>query len=178
MKKDIELAFNKIEQSYDIKVLFSYALYHKFDNVERIYLDEFNVEGIELFLFLINYLYELMKSNFTDSIYICLVNFSNKKLFNLPKKKKESMKYLNINISNDKIQKTYFLEDDEWYVNLFFYKEEFKNIKKYLWGILSKNFLGIEPVLNMELFFISNDLSKLINIYDDRGVDIMKLEID
>jgi hypothetical protein len=37
--------------------------------------------------------------------------------------------------------------------------------------------MGIEPSLNMEIFFISKDLKTLINVYDDRGMDILELKI-
>ncbi len=177
MTRDLEIIFTKIEQSYNIKDLFSYALYHKYDNVKRVYLDEFELSGIQLFLFLINFICDVMKNYFSETVYICLVNFDNENLTKLPKEKIKAMKLLDINIPKASIKKQYYLEEDEFYVTLFFFEEKFQKINKYLWGLLACNFLGIEPYLQMGMFFISKDLSSLINVYDDRGMDIMKLDI-
>jgi hypothetical protein len=84
---------------------------------------------------------------------------------------------LSINIPNNCIKREFHIEEDELYIQLFFFEVNFDDILKYLWGLLSSNFRGIEPFLQMEIFFISKDLKTLINVYDDRGMDILELKI-
>lgn len=177
MKKDLKMIFMKIEESYDIKDLFSYALYHKYNNVKRVYLDVFELKGVQLFLFLINFICDIMKNYFSETMYICLVSFDNENMIKLPKEKIKSLKLLDINIPKASIKKQYYLEEDEFYVTLYFFEEKFQNINKYIWGLLACNFSEIEPCLQMSMFFISKDLTSLVNVYDDRGMDIMKLDI-
>jgi hypothetical protein len=174
---DEQRIFEKIESTYDIKELFSLGLYHKYEKVNREYLDKFDKKGIDLFLFLIDYISDLMIKYFSDSLYVAMLYSDNKYEKKLQKKTIDNLKYLNINIPANCIKREYFLPDDELHTKLFFFEEDYKNIKKYLWGLLSRNFMGIEPSLNMEIFFISKDLKTLINVYDDRGMDILELKI-
>lgn len=174
---DEERIFEKIENSYDIKELFSLGLYHKFENVNRVYLDVFDKKGIDLFLFLIDYINDIMKEYFSGSLYICMIYDDNKYTKKLPKETIETMKRLSINIPENSIKREYYKEDDEFYTKLFFFEDNFDAIKKYLWGLLSRNFIGVSPFLHMDIFFISKDLKTLISVYDDRGLDILELKI-
>jgi hypothetical protein len=70
---NLKSVFEKIEYFYDIKVLFSLGLYHKFENVKRVYLDIFDKKGIDLFIFLIGYISNLILDYFSDSLYICMI---------------------------------------------------------------------------------------------------------
>jgi hypothetical protein len=116
-----------------------------------------------------------LKEYFSESLYIGMIYTDNKYTKKLQKKTLDSLEFLNICIPENCIRREFYIDDDELYIKLFFFEINIDDIKKYLWGLLSTNFRGIEPFLQMEIFFISNDLKTLINVYDDRGMDILEL---
>lgn len=173
---ELELILEKIEKNYDLNNLFSIGLYLRYANTKRIYLDNIKKEGIDLFMFLLELIEKYMRKHLSDSIYICLMNYEWTYQKELSTETVNQLKRTGINIPELCAKREYYDFDDEWYVKLYFYEESLDNIKKYLWGILAGHCL-VQPNSFMDMFFISKDLSALLNVYDDRGMDLKKLNI-
>lgn len=176
---ELELIFEKIEKNYDLNDLFSAGPYNRYENTKRIYFDNIKKRGIDRFLFLIELIEKYMRKQFSDSIYICLIDYDFTYQKKLPKKKVSQFEYTGIKIPKLCAKRDFYDMEAEWYIKLHFFEENIGNIKKYLWGSLAGNFsdIDIQPILRLDIYFISKDLSTLINIYNDRGMDIMKLNI-
>ena len=173
---DIQKAFNYLSLNYDFSKIFSHNSNYNFPNNERIYLDETGLKGQRLYKFLLEKTEVIASKYIQDRYFVALVNFSPEK------SKKEDyilsdMEQFNLALPDEYFYHEEYIEEDEWFIKcLFFY--EYKNpIKSYFDGILSchiptrnkKKFLKCEP------FIFDLELKYRVDLYDDRGMDILFL---
>jgi len=173
MKLDRVVSF--LDKWYDIRLLFSPGIYNKFDNSDREYFDELNLKGSKLFYFLNNYLKYKLEDLLGDRFYVCLVFYSEDERGSDLSDKIQLVKECGINIPSDYVSVNRYIEDYEVYCNYFFYEESVDNLSKYISGTLAIDLMEGIPRLPCDAFYIKRDMTKVVNVYDDRGMDVVNL---
>lgn len=172
---------DRISANYNINNLFSLGLFSRFENVKRIYLDYIPLKGIIRFKYLLNKLeLELSDILLNKDFYVCINICDDKKRNIIHKKTFKELLNIGVEIPDDFKMFSEFDENEEWYNNIIFYKENKEKLINYIWGVLATD-LGVKPFFaNMSkyIFFISGDGNTLISLYDDRGYDVMSLVCD
>lgn len=122
---------------------------------------------------LLNNLQELLKKLFwKDNIYICLILYWNKRL---PNNTIKSLKLRWIyNIVED-CNETLTIKNDDITNFLYFTKTDFNTINKLNKSLLEKDF-WVFPELYLNCFYFNFDKKLLINLYDDRWMDIISIK--
>jgi len=69
-----------------------------------------------------------------------------------------------------------YIEDYEVYTHYVFFEVNRSNLHKYIEGILAQSLKFDKPCLPCDVFYVKSDLTKIVNIYDDRGMDILSLD--
>jgi len=170
--ENLRKLLTKKKDKYPIETIFSLGLYHKFNNVQRIYLDKlFGKKYDES----IDYVTNLVKINMGKQFYVCLVDYSDFEMSFFDKHSIANLNKIQIQIPNYNIYMTKYIKDDEWYEQYLMFIDYNINIKKYISGIINRVRFN-KPSINTNVFFVDLNLKMVINLYDDRGLDILKLE--
>jgi len=173
---DLIDAYNRLKKSYDLSILFSLGLYHKYKNVNRIYLDE--NEELKNINSYIKYLDKSFFKIFGNTVYVCLVDYTEQECNSFPNEELTLLKKCGIDIKEtDSKYFSKYIEDEERYAHYLLHVVKKNNLNLYIKGLLSLH-LDKEPYFTSNMFILSEDLKYLINLYDDRGVDVMKMLID
>lgn len=175
---NLEEDFNRLKAKYDLGEIFSQALIFTFENVERIYLDEIRGKSNKIrFDKIIRYVLNEL-SFLSDQIYICAVSGADQVSGLFAKEGIDTLKRLGIVVPDKKICFSQYNEDYECEFAYLFYEENKENIIKYVHGVIGAG-LHINPSFKSEvdIYFIDLESKKIINIYDDRGMDIVDIEL-
>lgn len=156
---------------FSIEKLFVHGLYHRYDGVRRLYLDHmFDKNNEEK----IKFVYNTIEPILGESYYVCLSSFSD-----TPPNETESIfKFIDSKLASPseiKFVKKY-MEDDEGYCIFLIYKDSKLNLLKYISGIINTVNLG-EIIINYEVFFMDLYFNTIIDVYDDRGMDILNVNL-
>ena len=166
---EIEQSFNKLIE-YDLANVFNVGLFNRFKNCERRYLDHIS-RSLVGFIDILDQVQDVIKPQIGDDCFICIRTSSYSQIKDLNKEILPLLE-LGVKLPDRIIYKQLYNDDDELYYCYSFF--EWKNsIKPFLWLNLSNNYPNIKPIFDLDLFFISKDISKIINVYDDRGIDIL-----
>jgi hypothetical protein len=146
---DLVQAFKKLE-TYGLANVFNIGLFNRFNSCERNYLDHIphNLRG---FIVILDLLHDLILSHLGEDFF-----------------------EIGLEVPDEIIQAQLYSDDDELYYCYSFF-EWTDLIKPLLWLSISNNYSTISPKFDLDIFFVSKDVCKLINVYDDRGVDILKI---
>jgi len=172
----IDASYSEIIKQNSRESIFNPGPYNHCAKANRIYLDELDEEiKTDLQLLTTTVLNKISKL-FKDSFFVCLVTFTQEKSVFFPKEDLTQLTNCGIPLPIEfQFEQTY-IELDEWYANYLFFKESKTSLKRYVKGILATYLSENEPYINLDVFFISNNLEKLVNLYDDRGMDIVELK--
>lgn len=168
---DLDQAFKKLE-TYGLANVFNIGLFNRFNGCERKYLDHIpqNLRG---FIVILDMLHDLILSHLGEDIFVCVRTSSHNIIKDL-KNELTSLSEVGLELPVKVIQAQLYSEDDELYYCYSFF-EWTDLIKPFLWLSISNNYSNISPKYDLDIFFVSKNVCKLINIYDDRGVDILKI---
>lgn len=175
---NVNKAISILEDQYDISLIFSSGLYHKFDNVERVYLDEFNLKQSELYSFLNKYLKNKLDDLLGEDYFICLLFYSEDEQDKDYLEELHTLEECGIQIPTRHIYRKKYIDDEELYTHYVFFEDNRKNLHKYIEETLARTLTDNEPWLPCEVYYVKRDLSKIVYIYDDRGMDILSLDAD
>ncbi|MFA8301428.1 MAG: hypothetical protein ACEPOV_14770 [Hyphomicrobiales bacterium] len=173
---NLKYNFESLE-AYGLDRIFTLGLKHSFENVKRVYLDELNVSGISGFLKLIDYTKKIIKPLIGDEFFICFVSQSDKVFSKSCKRQLSMLTFLGLKKPSEIYMKDIFLEEEERFMRYLFFLDSLSSLETYIWGALASEYEGVNitPYIAGDIFIISQDLRYVINIYDDRGLDILKL---
>jgi hypothetical protein len=171
----LDSIYKAIQKENDKLSIFHSGPFNLCPDSKRIYLDEFGLEKKDLLPFLKKYVYELIEPVLGQTFYVCLVSNSEDKINIFPQDSLNHLESCKIETPIEFVHDNEYIHEDEWYNHYLFYKETGSNLQKYINGILG-HLIKTEPYLDMEVFFIDNSLKTLINLYDDRGIDIVNLK--
>lgn len=168
---DLNQAFKKIE-THGLANVFNIGLFNRFNSCERNYLDHIpqNLRG---FIVNLDMLHDLILSHLGEDIFVCVRTSSHNKIKEL-KNELISLSEIGLELPDEIIQAQLYSDDDELYYCYSFF-EWTDLIKPLLWMSISNNYSNISPKFDLDIFFVSKDVNKLINVYDDRGVDILNI---
>lgn len=168
---EIKKALNKLKR-YDFAKVFSVGLYNRFKDTERRCFDHIptNLVG---FIDLLDQLENLIKFQIGDPCFICIRTSSYDQVKDL-NKELLTLSDFGIKLPNKIVCSQLYSDDDELYYCYSFLEWE-GSIKTLLWLNISGNYPNIKPMFDLDLFFVSKDVRKIINVYDDRGLDILNL---
>lgn len=172
---DVNSAISLLENKYDIKLLFSLGLYNKFDKVDREYFDELNLKELELYIYLKKYLTRKLRTLLGEKYFVCLVLYFEEECDNDLSEDLESIKECGIQIPNNNVSFTRYIEEEELYAHYIFFEDCEDNLQKYIAETLAIDLLNVDPVMPCNVFYVKSDLTKVVNIYDDRGMDVLSL---
>jgi hypothetical protein len=172
---NLDSVFKAIQKKNDKFSIFHPGPYNLCPDSKRIYLDEFGLEKEELFYFLRKYVHELIAPILGQTFYVCLVSHSEEKMKAFPQESLNHLESCKIQTPINFLYDSEYVNDDEWHNHYLFYNETDSTLQKYIDGILGY-LIESKPCFNMEVFFIDKSLETLINIYDDRGMDIVNLK--
>lgn len=155
---NINEALEELEKQFDISKLFDLGVFNRFSNSERIYLDEFDLKGMDLFLFILNYIHKKLEIEFEDRLFVCLLAHTEDDLGQFPAKILKNFSKFDMKIPKQTVYRKRYVEEDMWFCHYLFFEESKSELLKYIWGILARNFTHIQPHLAVDVFFISHDL--------------------
>jgi len=167
---NLNQAFRKLEK-LGLADVFSIGLFNKFDNCERKYLDNIP-HDLSGFIAILDILQDLILSQLGSVIFVCVRTSSHSKIIDM-KNEINDLSEIGLKLPDEIIYTQLYSDEDELYYCYSFFKWN-DLIKPLLWINISNNFPNIKPAFDFDLFFVSMDVSKIINVYDDRGVDILK----
>ena len=118
---------NEVMDLFDVATglhsFFSPALYHRYDTVERVYLDAFDLEGFDLFLYLLEYIEARLEPILKNSFYVCLTVPSDTDNNEFERLEKAEFKKFSLQIPADAAYRNEYVEEEEWYVHYLLFKE-------------------------------------------------------
>lgn len=153
--------------------IFHTGPYNHCENSERIYLDELFINNSDRIVLLRDFIMKNFKRFYNYDFYVCLVTFSDDNLEKFPQEVLLRLKDCNIQLPIENSYSSKYIQDDEWYAHYLFFKESKYHFEKYINSIL---YDYNEPSIYSDVFIINKELSELVNIYDDRGMDIVQLK--
>lgn len=173
---ELKTAIENIRKKHTLKKVFSLGIFNRFENCKRIYLDRLNKKGLDLFIYLVRNITSKMKLIFRNGYFVCILSYSNAELKNIPYSTLKVFKIFNIKIPKDHVYIQEYCKEDEIFLHYLFFRENPTNLEKLIWFCLSRNFTHIKPYSNSDIFFFTLNTDLIINLYDDRGIDILILE--
>lgn len=167
----------QIEQEYGFQNIFKVGLANRFEDksVERIYMDNLFLSKGNRHKHLVVYLKKVFDKFIFDKYLVCFAVQEERKIG-----KKEALKSLLMELKQCEIlfcemyYKSIFDVEDDWWIHYFFSLDQKLNLEKYFEVILGCH-LGQEKCLPVEVYFVDADFNYVINIYDDRGLDVFYL---
>ncbi|TNE54019.1 MAG: hypothetical protein EP338_09005 [Bacteroidetes bacterium] len=170
MDFELKKIFDYFDARFDLNKLFSVGIYHRFRNVERIYLDEMQSSFDKI---------EYLKRNIiskieNDELYACMVTYTEVAQENFPGNSIIELNRCGIDTEREVVFKCLFDEEEEWYSNLLFFKLNYVEIEKFISGVLFRT-ESKRRSFSSEFFIVNYTTKKVINVYDDRGVDILEI---
>lgn len=174
-------AFKSIVSKNDKYSIFHVGPNNHCEDSNRIYLDNIafkdqarNIDSIK------SVISKVTKEILGKDFFVCFVdnNYENKsQVSELEKGDFEQLVNCKIEIPREHYFETNYIDEEEWFTSFIFYKELRLNSMEYFEFILNR-FLGIpnKPFLPFDTFLIDKNLEWLVNLYDDRGIDIVKLK--
>jgi hypothetical protein len=165
-----------LEKDSNIFDLFSLGLYHKYENVNRVYLDTIidrTQKNIE------TRIYKELAQHNDNEVFMCLLDSSENEIenpFHTEEFNKE-LRNLSISLPTDNQIQIKYNDDDEMYEFRMYFFEEKINLKKYIQGILSRSISNSDRYLSSEVFILFPSNRTLFNLYDDRGFDTLIIEM-
>lgn len=172
---DTEKALLILEGKLALRNLFSVGPGKGTLNVYRYHLDEYPIKGLDLFAFLHHQLSNDVQMRMGAEFFVCLSRRTSSPKKKYPNKALKEVRFLGIEVPEDAVYRCESPEEEGDSMNLLFYPGNPQDISKYVWGVLAHNFPKVEPALNSDVFFVSADLKRMVNIYDDRGMDVVEL---
>lgn len=152
--------------------LFSVGLYHRFKRVNRFFLDElFDKNYSKSISFVSDHILQIVG----DKFYVCLVDYSEIDLNFFNAETLSNIDANGIDIPKSRLFFSKYISEDDWYGQYLFYEESGTNIGKYVSGIINRVSRD-KPSLIPEVYYLNFNLNTLINVYDDRGMDIMTIK--
>ena len=178
-KYELEYEFKRLQGLINDKTL-EKGLFHKPKySAIRIHLDtpwQCNSSCDPIARFSYSYMNSLpICSSLLDSDYlVCLLIESDK---NISRKDIIALRECSINIPKNKLFFSYYSDEDDLHKNYIFFKDSLKSLTKYVWNSISKGCSTIEPYCVPDIFLANINAEHLINIYDDRGMDILTRDV-
>lgn len=171
---DLHLMLELLRKKFDLNSLFSLGLYNKFDNVNRIFLDEICDKNYK-FDSVYSYAEKVFKTKIKSDFFVCMVTYTENPTNVFPSQELEQLSDNEIDIPTKFIYWSAYNNEEEWYVHYLFYEEKEIFLPKYISGLLARHLLDNKPYIGSEMFFIPQAGDVMINMYDDRGMDILEL---
>lgn len=172
----MEIDYSEIISKNERESIFRPGPYNHCRNAKRIYLDDLGEEIKSNFDSLTDFILKKTDNLLGEYFFVCLVTYTEDKRVLFPDKELMQLKNCNIPLPSEFKFDQAYIDDDEWYSNYLFFKERKKFLRNYVKGILAPSLSPVDPLINLDVFFISSDLKILINLYDDRGMDIVELK--
>ena len=174
-------AFKSIVSKNNKYSIFHIGPYNHCDNSDRIYLDnivfkdaERNIDSIK------NAILEVTDEILGKDFFVCFVDYNSEAKSNISELDKSDCEQLvkcKIELPSELYFETNYIDEDEWFCSLIFYKELRLDYMEYFQLILNRHLnMPNKPYLPFDTFIIDRNLEWLVNLYDDRGMDIVKLK--
>lgn len=162
---------------YDANDLFHPGPYNsKGITGERIYLDEIGLKGGELYNHLVKLIDDKIGSLFNKGLYVCIATSSWEDTSNYPKEDLEHVKKCGIKVPTTAAYSKKYISDEEWYRHYLLFEEQPENLRQYIHYSIANHIQEIESTYwPCDIFILNSTLNIMVNIYDDRGMDIIEL---
>ena len=164
-------------EKFDVNDLFHPGPYNSEGlNGERIYLDETGLKGKRLYNHHVEFINDLIGSFFRDGVYICLATSSLENDTYFPKEDLDQVENCGIHIPPIAAYHMEYIDEDECFRHYILYAERPKNIEKYVHHSIANHIQDVDfPYWPCDIFLLNSELNKMVNIYDDRGMDIIDI---
>jgi len=173
---EIDESFNYLISNYDFAKIFSHNSNYNFPNNERIYLDNTGLKGKRLHSHLLEKTSRIASNYVKSEFLVALVEFSPEN------SEKEGYILRDMDEYNLALPEAYlyheeFIEEDEWFIKCLFFYECKNTLESYFNGVLTRHIAGLnrKKYLKPEPFIFDLELNYRIDLYDDRGMDILFL---
>lgn len=146
-------------------------------NSDRIYLDELFNPKKENFAELVSHILGIFEDYLQNDYLVGIIDHSEVQIDDLSSKSKELIDSCGIVLRNNYCIDVYYEPEEEWYTTIRMQPDTKDNLRKYVESIL-RGHVGLEGTyINNSVVFISSDGKILLNLYDDRGLDIVRLNV-
>jgi hypothetical protein len=179
MEKSLNLS-NSLMQVRDLieDQRFNQGLFYRPNYVSyRVYLDTpeglTNTKDSQVLTFSYSYINALSICTviLEKEYFVCLVISSEKD--KITRYDRSKLKSCSIKPPKDKIVWSYYCEDDELFKHHIFYKDTIEVLPNYILRSICPGLSTIGRSCGADIFLASINTNQLLNIYDDRGMDIL-----
>jgi len=172
---DLAAIYNILIENNEKTDIFHPGPFNLTDNSERIHLDELFKPTKENFNAIVDFVLHVFNEYLDKRYLVGIIDHSETNQLDLDKEVKTSVEECGIILSEEYVIDSFYEPEDLWYTTIRLQYDIDSNLKKYIEGILRPHIHIEGPYLKAEIVFISLNADYLLNLYDDRGIDIVQL---